>query len=310
MRLWSTARAGERRCRFNGMKEVNVPAFAKINLTLDVTGRRPDGYHTVKMVMQTLELHDDLRVRRGTGTGVRMKSNLRFLPDDETNLAVRAARLFFERTGLPDDGVEIELYKRIPVAAGLAGGSSDAAAVLRAMNELYETGLPLEKLREMGLALGADVPYCVAGGSQLAEGIGEVLTPLPPMPACHVVVCKPPFSVITAKVYARMNGGKLAIRPDTKGMLEALEQGDYKGVCRRLYNVMEAVTGGDYAEIGEIKDALLDGGADGALMSGSGPTVFGLFSDEGRARAAAEELKKRFPDTVATRIRTEPSAKF
>lgn len=287
------------------MREITEQAFAKINITLDVTGQLPNGYHTVKMVMQSLELHDDLIVRRGGGAGVRMKSNIRFLSDDETNLAVRAARLFLERTGLPDDGIDIELHKRIPVAAGLAGGSSDAAAVLRAMNRLYDTRLPADALREMGLALGADVPYCIEGGSMLAEGIGEILTPLPPMPFCHVAVCKPPFSVVTAKIYARMNGGKLPIRPDTRGMLQALENQDYGGICRRLYNVMEAVTGGDHDEIGEIKDAMLDGGADGALMSGSGPTVFGLFSSRQAAERTAKTLKSRFSETFVTSIRTQ-----
>lgn len=288
------------------MKQTTQNAYAKINLTLDVTGKRPDGYHTVKMVMQSLELHDDLTVRRGTGQGIVMRSNVGFLPNDDSNLAVRAAKLFREQTGVPDDGLAIELYKRIPVAAGLAGGSSDAAAVLRALNDLYETGLSAQELRDIGVKLGADVPYCIVGGSQLAEGIGEELTPLPAMPACAAVICKPPFSVITAKVYARMNGGKLDFRPDTAGMLAALEAGDYAGICHRLYNVMEAVTGGDYAEIGQIKNILLDNGADGALMSGSGPTVFGLFTSDERAQAAAEPLQKLFPTTVVTRIRPQP----
>ena len=287
------------------MNEITVKAYAKINLTLDVTGRLPNGYHTVKMVMQSVDLHDDLHLRRGGGMGIRMKSNIRFLPNDEGNLAVRAARLFLEQTGLPDDGVDIDLFKRLPVAAGMAGGSSNAAAVLRGMNQLYGAGLSAAELREIGLAIGADVPYCIEGGSMLAEGIGEVLTPLPPMPSCHVVACKPPFSVVTAKVYARMNGGKLAIRPDTKGMLQALEAQDYSGVCHRLYNVMEMVTGSDYAEIGEIKDTMLDHGADGAIMSGSGPTVFGLFASEENAKDAAAALQGRFSETFITHIRNE-----
>lgn len=289
------------------MNEITLQAHAKINLTLDVTGKLPNGYHTVKMIMQTIDLHDDVTVTRGTGEGIAMTCNRSFLPTDDSNLAVRAAKLFFEQTGVPCDGVRIALVKRIPVAAGLAGGSTNAAAVLRALNILYETGLSVDKLCEMGLKIGADVPYCIRGGSMLAEGIGEVLRPLPSMPDCHVVVCKPPFSVITAKVYARMNGGNLPVRPDTNGMIAALEAGDYHGICHRLFNVMEEVTGGDYAEIGEIEGTLLDAGADGAVMSGSGPTLFGLFSDADKAAHAAELLKPQYPETFLTTIVREPN---
>lgn len=284
------------------MNEITLAAHAKINLTLDVTGRLENGYHTVKMVMQTLALHDDITVRRGTRQGISIQTNRDFLPEDNSNLAVRAAIHFFECTGAKNDGVHITLVKRIPVAAGLAGGSSNAAATLRALDLLYETRLSTDALCQIGLGIGADVPYCIRGGSMLAEGIGEVLTPLPPMPDCYVVVCKPPFSVITAKIYARMNGGNLSVRPDTRGLCDALAQGDYAGICHRLYNVMEAVTGSDYAEIGEIKDVLLDCGADGAVMSGSGPSVFGLFSAEEKARRAEARLKQRFPETFLTTI--------
>ncbi|MGM9612025.1 MAG: 4-(cytidine 5'-diphospho)-2-C-methyl-D-erythritol kinase [Butyricicoccus sp.] len=288
-------------------KEITLQAHAKINLTLDVTGKLPNGYHTVKMIMQTIGLHDDVTVTRGTGEGISLTCNLRFLPTDDSNLAVRAAKLFFEETGAPCDGVRIAMEKRIPVAAGLAGGSTNAAAVLRALNTLYETGLSVDELCEIGLKIGADVPYCIRGGSMLAEGIGEVLSPLPSMLDCHVVVCKPPFSVITAKVYARMNGGNLPVRPDTNGMIAALETGDYFGICHRLFNVMEEVTGGDYAEIGEIENTLLDAGADGAVMSGSGPTLFGLFSDADKAACAMERLKPQYPETFLTTIVREPN---
>ncbi len=290
------------------MNEITLQAHAKINLTLDVTGKLPNGYHTVKMIMQTIGLHDDVTVARGTDSRITMEStNLAFLPTDDGNLAVRAAKLFFEQTGAPCGGVHIRIFKRIPVAAGLAGGSTNAAAVLRALNTLYGTGLSVDALCGMGLKLGADVPYCIRGGSMLAEGIGEELSPLPPMPDCHVVVCKPPFSVITAKVYARMNGGNLPVRPDTSGMIAALQAGDYPGICRRLFNVMEEVTGSDYAEIREIEDALLDAGADGAVMSGSGPTLFGLFTDEGSAAAAAKRLRAKYPETFLTTFLREPN---
>lgn len=284
------------------MNKINLRAHAKINLTLDVTGKLPNGYHTVKMVMQSVGLHDDVTVTRGTGTGISIASNLGFLPSDGNNLAVRAAGVFFEETGIPCDGVHIELVKCIPVAAGMAGGSTDAAAVLRALNRLYDAGLSVDALCKIGVKIGADVPYCIHGGSMLAEGIGEVLTPLPPMPPCYVVVCKPPFSVVTAKVYSRMRGGNLPVRPDTNGMIEALGRADYPGVCHRLFNVMEEVTGSDYAEIGQIENVMLDAGADGAVMSGSGPTVFGLFSDLEKAAQAGELLHVHYPETYVTTI--------
>lgn len=287
------------------MKEITLAAHAKINLTLDVTGKLPNGYHTVKMVMQTLALHDLITVRRGTRQGISIEADRDGLPTNNSNLAVRAAIHFFECTGAKNDGVHIALIKRIPVAAGLAGGSSNAAATLRALNTLYETGLSMDALCEIGVKIGADVPYCIRGGSMLAEGIGEILTPLPPMPACHVVVCKPPFTVSTAKIYAHMHGGNLPVRPDTKGMQKALAAGDYAGVCHRLFNVMEAVTGGDYADIAEIKHVLLDSGANGAAMSGSGPSVFGLFSAKHKAEKAADQLRQHYPETFLTTILQE-----
>lgn len=284
------------------MDAITLSAYAKINLTLDVTGRRPDGYHTVRMVMQSVGLHDDVTVTRtGTG-GVTLACDKPFVPTDGRNLAVRAAEHFFACTGLACDGLHIALKKRIPVAAGLAGGSTDAAAVLRALDTLYGAGLSTDALCGMGLALGADVPYCLVGGTMLAEGIGEALTPLPPMPDCWAVLCKPGFSVSTAAVYAQMNGGDLPERPDTAGVLRALQAGDYAGVCHRLCNVMEAVTAAGHAEIGQIKDVLLACGADGAAMSGSGPTTFGLFRSEDKARKAYAALRRDFPDTHLTRM--------
>ena len=284
------------------MQSVTRAARAKINLTLDVTGRRPDGYHTVKMVMQTVALHDDVTVTLTGKGGFWLQNNLPYLPSDDRNLAMRAAKRFYEVTGRKNPGTRIEILKRIPVAAGLAGGSTDAAAVLRALDGLHGTALGDEALCKIGLTLGADVPYCLLGGTMLAEGVGEELTPLPPMPRCAAVLCKPPFSVSTAAVYAEMHGGNVSPRPDTAGMLAALEAGDYAGVCHRLYNVMEPVTSGKRAEIGEIRDVLLASGADGAVMSGSGPTTYGLFSNPVAARQAYETLKKRFPDTHLTEI--------
>ena len=284
--------------------ETTVQAHAKINLTLDVTGRRADGYHTVRMVMQSVALHDTIRVAVTQGErkprGILLTCNLPYLPVDERNLAYRAAELFYEETDALPGTCEIHIEKRIPMAAGLAGGSSDAAAVLRALAALHNVCLTDDELCAMGLKLGADVPYCLRGGTMLAEGIGEELTALSPMPHCWVVLCKPPFAVSTKDAYREMDEVSIRQRPDTKGMIRALEKGDYHGVASRLSNVMELVTAAKRRQIGEIKAFLTENGADGTLMSGSGPTVYGLFSDEGRARTAAKMLSRRFADTFLT----------
>ena len=284
--------------------ETTVYARAKINLTLDVTGKREDGYHTVKMVMQSVALHDEVRVTVTHGEkkprGIVVRCNLPYLPVDERNLAYRAAELFYESTGILMETCEIHIEKRIPVAAGLAGGSADAAAVLRALASLHAAGLTDEELCAMGLKLGADVPFCLRGGTMLAEGIGEELSALPDMPHCWVVLCKPPFAVSTKEVYQAIDAVDIRQRPDTAGMLKALDRGDFAGVCRRLSNVMELVTAAKRRQIGEIKEFLAENGANGTLMSGSGPTVYGLFSDEGRAKTAAKMLGRRFADTFLT----------
>ena len=284
--------------------ETTVHARAKINLTLDVTGQREDGYHTVQMVMQSVALHDEVKVTVTHGEkkprGIILTCDLPYLPVDERNLAYRAAELFYKETGTLLETCEIHIEKRIPIAAGLAGGSSDAAAVLRALAALHATGLTDDELCAMGLKLGADVPYCLRGGTMLAEGIGEALTPLAPMPHCWVVLCKPPFAVSTREVYQAIDAVDIKKRPDTAGMIKALEKGDFAGICKRLSNVMETVTASKRRQIGEIKAFLTENGADGTLMSGSGPTVYGLFSDEGRARTAAKMLSRRFADTFLT----------
>ena len=266
--------------------DTTVRARAKINLTLDVTGRREDGYHTVEMVMQSIALHDTVRVTTIHGEkkprGIVLSCSLPFLPTDERNLAYRAAELFYKETGALLETCEIHIEKRIPVAAGLAGGSTD------------------DELCEMGLKLGADVPFCLRGGTMLAQGIGEELSLLPDMPHCWVVLCKPPFAVPTKEVYQEIDSVDILEHPDNKGMMAALNQGDYEGVCAYLSNVMETVTAAKRRQIGEIKAFLAENGADGTLMSGSGPTVYGLFSDESRAKTAAKMLRRRFADTFLT----------
>ncbi len=275
-------------------------AYAKLNLTLDVLGQRTDGYHELRMVMQTVELADEVAVELGVGA-IRAHTDLGFLPNDERNLAVAAALRFQEETGIPLGGFSVSIHKQIPVCAGLAGGSSDGAAVLRALNVLTGAKLTPLRLAEIGRRVGSDVPYCVLGGTALAEGRGELLTPLPPLPPCPAVLCKPGWSVSTPELFARADGVRLRRRPDTAGLLSALKAGDLGGVARRMYNVFEDVLPERRrAEIMDIKNALIQYGALGAAMSGTGPTVFGLFADGECARLAFNALQETYRETFLT----------
>ena len=275
---------------------MELTANAKINLTLDILRKREDGYHDLQMVMQSVTLSDVLTVVPARGKRGEAASNLSFLPTGGKNLAQMAAAAFRAATGRGGE-VDVSIDKRIPVCAGLAGGSADAAAVLRAMNELTGAGLSPARLARIGEQVGSDVPYCVLGGTALAEGRGEALTPLPPLPRCYAVVCKPSFSVSTPQLFSRVNVRKIVRRPDTAGTIAALEAGDLAGVARRMYNVFEDVLEPRrMAEIREIESALIDCGALGASMSGSGPSVFGLFQDQRQAQDACERLKKSYRD--------------
>ena len=280
------------------MPAIEVKAYAKLNLSLDVLGKRPDGYHDMRMVMQTVGLTDQLRLETGTGKPLRMETNLGFLPADEHNLAAAAALRLCETTGADHGGLSIRLRKTIPVCAGLAGGSADAAAVLRGLNQLLGLGLSGQRLAEIGAQVGSDVPYCVMGGTALAEGRGEVLTPLPPLPPCHVVLCKPAFSVSTPELFKALDGCRIRRRPDTAGLLAALEGGDLPEVARRMYNVFEDVLPSRRAqEIDAIKNVLIQHGALGASMSGTGPTVFGLFARREEAEGAWKALRELYRET-------------
>ena len=275
---------------------MEISANAKINLTLDILRRREDGYHELQMVMQAVSLADQLTVVPARGTEGTAASDLHFLPTGGKNLAQMAAAAFRAATGL-GGAVDVTIQKRVPVCAGLAGGSADAAAVLRAMDELTGAGLSPVELAKIGEGVGSDVPFCVLGGTALAEGRGERLTPLPPLPPCHITICKPPFSISTPQLFSRVNVRKIVRRPDTAGTVAALEAGDLAGVARRMYNVFEDVLEPRrMAEIREIESALIDCGALGASMSGSGPSVFGLFQDQWRAQDACERLKKSYRD--------------
>lgn len=284
------------------MQPVKVQAQAKLNLTLDVLRRREDGYHDMRMVMQSVQLCDTLTLEPGKGEGIRVKSNLGFLPCDERNLAAAAALVFWKEQGIEPYPLDITLEKVIPVCAGLGGGSSDAAAVLRAMNEIHGTGLSLEQLALIARKVGSDVPYCVLGCTALAEGKGEILTTLPALPQCWVVVCKPDFSVSTPALFAQIDSVRLRRRPDTDGVIKALKAGDLAGVARRLYNVFEdALPERHGAKVHQIKNTLIQKGALGAVMSGTGSAVFGLFDEEQAARGAFEELRALYPDTFFTK---------
>lgn len=272
-------------------------APAKLNLTLDVLGKRPDGYHDLKMVMQSITLGDTLTLEPG-GEGVRVQTDLHFLPTGPKNLAAAAALRFYETLGRPVPGLEISIRKRIPVCAGMAGGSSDAAAVLRALNQRVGEPFSPKELARLGERVGSDVPYCVLGGTALAEGRGEVLTPLAPLPRCWVVACKPDFPISTPELFAQADRVKLRRRPDTAGLVAALEAGDLGGVARRMYNVFEDVLPARlYTRVAEIKNDLIQCGALGANMSGSGPTAFGLFDRLEAAQEARACLAQRYRDT-------------
>ena len=277
---------------------MEIQAFAKLNLTLDILGKREDGYHDLRMVMQSITLADTLTLEENQGEGLRVSANLRFLPTGEKNLAAAAALRFWEALGREPEDLDIRIEKRIPVCAGMAGGSSDAAAVLRALNQRAGAPFSPKELARLGERVGSDVPYCVLGGPALAEGRGEVLTPLAPLPRCWVVACKPDFPISTPELFAQADRVKLRRRPDTAGLVAALEAGDLGGVSRRMYNVFEDVLPARlYTRVAEIKNDLIQCGALGANMSGSGPTAFGLFDRLEAAQEARACLAQRYRDT-------------
>lgn len=273
------------------MKEIKLKAKAKINLGLDVLRKREDGYHEVRMIMQTIPLYDRLTIRPAEDDQIHIQTNRHFLPTGEDNLAYRAAKLLMDEFQIKQ-GVEIELAKYIPVAAGMAGGSSDAAAALVGVNKLFDLRLSTEQLMERGVKIGADVPFCVMRGTALAEGIGEKLTPLPPMPKCHILIAKPGIHVSTKFVYGNLRANELEEHPDIDGQIGALKRGDLRELARLMGNVLETVTIPAYPVIRQIKDTMKEHGALNAMMSGSGPTVFGLFEEETAAQEAYRVLSE------------------
>ena len=273
------------------MDKMELKALGKINLGLDVLGRRENGYHDVRMVMQTVYLYDQIRIEKTKKPGIELSTNLFYLPVNENNLAYQAADLLMKEFDVKE-GVKITLDKHIPVAAGMAGGSSNAAAVLFGINRMFSLGLSQKELMERGVTLGADVPYCVMRGTVLAEGIGEILTPLPACPKCHVLIAKPPINVSTKFVYTNLRANELTCHPDIDGQIRALQDGDLEAVCKKMGNVLETVTIPAYPIIQTIKDKMMQCGAVNAMMSGSGPTVFGIFNEREQAEMAAELLRE------------------
>lgn len=275
------------------MNQLRLKALAKINLGLDVLRRKEDGYHEVKMIMQTISLHDQIHIKKTEEDEIRIHTNLYYLPVNENNLAYKAAKMLKEEFHLPG-GVAIDLKKVIPVAAGMAGGSTDAAAVLYGMNQLYGLKLSMQELMDRGVKLGADVPYCIMRGTALAEGIGEQLTKLPAMPKCHILIAKPPINVSTKFVYENLHANDLKPEdhPPVDAQIEALKEGNLEKLVANMGNVLERVTVPEYPVINELKQIMEENGALGAMMSGSGPTVFGIFTSYAKAKQAYEKIEQ------------------
>ena len=269
---------------------MRLRALAKINLGLDILGKREDGYHEVKMIMQTIQMYDVLELHKKKEPGISLTVNVPFIPTDERNLVYRAAAMLMEEFHV-QEGLSIRLDKFIPVAAGMAGGSSDAAAAFVGVNRLFHLGLSQEELMERAVKVGADVPYCIMRGTALAEGIGEKLTALPPVPPCYVLVGKPAVSVSTKMAYENLNLETIKKRPDIDGMISDIENGNLMEMTEKMANVFEPGIIREYTVIQQIKDFMEENGALRAMMSGSGPTVFGIFDDKEKMERAAEGLR-------------------
>ncbi len=275
---------------------INAPA--KINIGLDVVGKREDGYHEVKMIMQSIRLFDRLTLTRKKDPGVRLTTNLRFLPTDDNNLIVKSAKMLMKEFGL-EGGLMINLEKRIPVAAGLAGGSTDAASTMIAINQMYDLGMSNSQLMKRAVKIGADIPYCIMKGTALAEGIGEKLSTIPKLPNCQILIVKPKIHVSTREVYAGLVLDENTVHPDIDQMIEDMKHKNIRTLCSHMGNILESVTIPAHPEIAKIKDFMMENGATGSLMSGSGPTVFGIYTDKDVAIKAKDEALKTFEKCFA-----------
>lgn len=291
---------GRTKMKVNEMKKLSVKAPAKINLALDVLHKRQDGFHEVEMVMTNVDLADRLELTELPYNDIILESTSGFVPDDRRNLAYQAAALLKERFSIKK-GISIKIDKQIPVAAGLAGGSSDAAAALRGLNEIWDIGLSYDELAELGAEIGSDVAFCVYGGTALAKGRGEIIKPIDAPPPCWVILAKPSIGVSTADVYKKLNTTKM-VHPDIDGMVRAVEEKDYDMICGKLGNVLEDVTLQLHPEVRQIKEKMQQLGADGVLMSGSGPTVFGLTKHESRMQRIYNGLRGFCDQVYAVRL--------
>ena len=274
------------------MDKIELKAYGKINIGLDVIRKREDGFHDLDMIMQTVGVYDDVIISREDGTQtyeIEVSTDADILPNDKGNLAFMAAKVLMEAYDIKAK-VKIHINKRIPIAGGMAGGSADCAAVLRGVNQLFQLGLTDEQLQEYGVKLGADVPYCIVGGTKRAQGIGEILTDLPTPPKCYVIIAKPDAFVSTKFVYSHIRPAQIENHPDIDGIIESIKAGDLYGMCEKIANVMEDVTIPEYPIIQKVKDILKSNGAVNALMSGSGPTVFGIYDDEEKAKQSMDAL--------------------
>lgn len=274
------------------MDKIELKAYGKINIGLDVIRKREDGYHDLDMIMQTVGVYDDVIISREDGTQtyeIEVSTDADVLPNDKGNLAFMAAKVLMEAYDIKAK-VKIHINKRIPIAGGMAGGSADCAAVLRGVNQLFQLGLTDEQLQEYGVKLGVDVPYCIVGGTKRAQGIGEILTDLPTPPKCYVIIAKPDAFVSTKFVYSHIRPAQIENHPDIDGIIESIKAGDLYGMCEKIANVMEDVTIPEYPIIQKVKDILKSNGAVNALMSGSGPTVFGIYDDEEKAKQSMDAL--------------------
>lgn len=276
------------------MNSIDLKSRAKVNLSIDVLGKREDGYHLVEMIMQTIDLYDKLKITEIEENSILIKSNSLDIPLNEDNIMYKAVNLLKNQFNI-EKGIEISIEKNIPVAAGMAGGSSNAAAVLVGLNKLWNLGLSENELKDIGLKLGADVPFCITGGSALAEGIGEELTNIKGLPEdLNILVCKPNIFVSTKEVYQSLNMDKVKRRPQNKELIDALQKEDVKFISENMVNVLEEVTSLKYSEIGQIEDIMIKNKALGSMMSGSGPTVFGLFDNKDCAIKAKEDLQAKY----------------
>ncbi len=274
------------------MDSIRLKARGKVNIGLDILGKREDGYHEMDMIMQTLSIYDEIRMKKDHSGEIHVTSEVDFLNESEDNLAYKAAKLFYETCGIEDRGVTIGISKNIPISAGMAGGSADAATVLVGMNKLYETKLSEDELRAMGLKLGADVPYCIVRGTMRAQGVGEILTPLDAFPDCQVIIAKPAIAVSTAEVFKKYDSlSEIEGRPDIEGIMDGISHGDLFEIAEHMGNVLEKITIADYPVIDKIKAICKSEGAVRAMMTGSGPTVFALFNNARNARKCYNVLK-------------------